>query len=66
MRITRLLVFAIVIAALPVSVFAKEYSLDECIDISIRESEKIKAMGEGEKAAESGKKFINFRFFAAS
>lgn len=41
---------------------AETISLDECIERSVRESEKIKALEEGEKAAESGKNGSVFSF----
>jgi len=48
---------------IPAALSAKAYSLDECVAISIQESEKIKALNEGEKAAQSGKDSVVFSFF---
>ena len=55
-----LILFMAVTACFQLS--AKTYSLDECITISIQESEKIKALNEGEKAAKSGKDSVIFSF----
>lgn len=56
------LMIASAVLIIPALLTAKTYSLEECIDISIQESEKIKALDEGEKAAKSGKDSVIFSF----
>lgn len=48
------------------SLFGETFSLDECIERSVKESEKIKAVQEGEKAAKSGKDAAIFSFLPSA
>ena len=53
---------AILIMSACFSAAAETFSLDECIERSLKESEKIKAMQESEEAAKSGKDGTVFSF----
>lgn len=62
MKKVRFLIIMSMMLIIPALLTAKTYSLEECISTSIQESEKIKALDEGEKAAKSGKDSVIFSF----
>lgn len=62
MKKVRFLIITAMMLMIPALLAAKTYSLEECISTSIQESEKIKALDEGEKAAKSGKDSVIFSF----
>ena len=62
MKRMQFLIVQALVLIIPAVLTAKTYSLEECVNISIQESEKIKSLNEGEKSAKSGKDAVVFSF----